>query len=84
MDVTELNTKLLKPWDYVKAPATMFPWGDKYERQLEKLEINAQPALQLAIALSVLKALGKYNTPIGEWNARATNDKKFDNFCPLI
>lgn len=24
MDVTELNTKLLKSWDSVKAPATMF------------------------------------------------------------
>ncbi|KAL7482128.1 hypothetical protein ACHAW6_007817 [Cyclotella cf. meneghiniana] len=59
-DVTELNTKLLKSWDYVKAPATI---------------------ITLAIALSVFKASGKYNTLIREWNARATNHKTFDNFA---
>ena len=31
LDVTELHTKLLKPWDHVEAPATMFARGDKYE-----------------------------------------------------
>ena len=51
LDVTELNTELLKPWDHVKAPATMFARGDKYEQQLAKCGINAQPALRLAVAL---------------------------------
>ncbi|KAL7481657.1 hypothetical protein ACHAW6_007335 [Cyclotella cf. meneghiniana] len=31
MDIAKLNLELLKPWDHVEAPATMFARGDKYE-----------------------------------------------------
>ncbi|KAL7483889.1 hypothetical protein ACHAW6_009529 [Cyclotella cf. meneghiniana] len=57
---------------------------DKYERQLAKCEINAQPALRLAVALSAFEASGEYDAVIHKWNAKATADKTFSNFCPYI
>lgn len=62
----------------------MFGRGDKYERQLAKCGINAQPELQLAVALSAFEALGEYDAAICKWNAKATADKTFANFCPYI
>ena len=38
MDITELQNELLKPWDQVEAPTTLFEWGDKYEKQLIKAQ----------------------------------------------
>jgi hypothetical protein len=32
MEITDLNTKMLEPWDGVEAPVTMFARADKYER----------------------------------------------------
>ena len=31
LEITELNTKMLEPWDGVEAPVTMFARADKYE-----------------------------------------------------
>ena len=84
MDVTELNTELLKPWDHVEAPATMFARGDKYERQLAKCGIIAQPALRLATALTAFETSGEYDASIREWKAKPAADQTFDNFRPFI
>ena len=42
LEITELNTKMLEPWDGVEAPVTMFAQADKYERQLERHTIPKQ------------------------------------------
>lgn len=84
MEITELNTELLKPWDHIMAPATIFAQQDKYERQLEKGGVDAQPALRLAITLFAFKALGKNDALIHEWNARVAIDKTFENFCQFV
>jgi hypothetical protein len=39
MEITDLNTKMLEPWDGVEASVTMFARADKYERQLERHSI---------------------------------------------
>jgi len=45
LEITELNTKMLEPWDGVEAPVTMFARADKYKRQLERHIIPNQPKL---------------------------------------
>ena len=35
LEITDLNTKMLEPWDRVELPVTIFARADKYERQLE-------------------------------------------------
>ena len=50
----------------------MFARGDKYERQLVKAGIAAQPAMRLAIALDAFQA------------AKPVADKTFANFRPFI
>ena len=47
LEITELNTKMLEPWDGVEAPVTMFARAEKYERQLERHAIPNQPELRL-------------------------------------
>ncbi len=41
MDIAELNQELLKLWDHVEAPATMFARGNKYGQHLVKAGIPA-------------------------------------------
>jgi hypothetical protein len=52
LEITELNTRLLEPWDGVEAPVTMFAQADKYERQLERHSIPQQPELRLSYAVA--------------------------------
>jgi hypothetical protein len=47
-EITDLNTKMLEPWDGVKAPVLMSAKADKYERQLERHSIPKQPELCLS------------------------------------
>ena len=51
LEITDLNTKMLEPWDGVEAPVTMFARADKYERQLERHNIPKQPELRLSYAV---------------------------------
>ncbi|KAL7482009.1 hypothetical protein ACHAW6_007697, partial [Cyclotella cf. meneghiniana] len=86
MDISELNQELLilKPWDHVEAPATMFARGDKYEHQLVKAGIAAQPAMKLAVAFAAFQASGKCDAAIHNWEAKPVADKTFTNFHPFI
>ncbi len=52
MEITDLNTKMLEPWDGVEAPVMMFARADKYEHQLERHSIPKQPELRLLYAVS--------------------------------
>ncbi len=47
LEITDLNTKMLEPWDGVESPVTMFAQADKYKRQLEQHNIPKQPELRL-------------------------------------
>ncbi len=60
-EITDLNTKMLEPWDGVEAPATMFARADKYERQLERHLIPKQPELRLSYAVSTYQISGQFN-----------------------
>ncbi len=51
LEITDLNTKMLEPWDGVEAPVTPFARADKYERQLERHSIPKQPELHLSYAV---------------------------------
>ena len=62
----------------------MFARGDKYERQLAKCGIIAQPALRLATALTAFETSGEYDASIREWKAKPAADQTFDNFRPFI
>lgn len=84
MDVTELQSELLKPWDQVEAPTTLFERGDKYEKQLIKAGIPAQPTLRLATALSWFQQSGEFDSPIREWNAKPAVDRTFSRFRVFI
>ncbi len=52
IEIMDLNTKSLEPWDGVEAPVTMFARADKYERQLERYSIPKQPELRLSYTVS--------------------------------
>ncbi|KAL7475762.1 hypothetical protein ACHAW6_001664, partial [Cyclotella cf. meneghiniana] len=84
MNITELNQELLKLWDHVEAPVTMFAQRDKYEHQLVKADIAAQPAMRLAIAMAAFQASGNYDAALCYWEAKPVADKTFANFRPFI
>ena len=65
-DITDLNTKMLEPWDRVKAPVTMFARADKYEHQLERHSIPKQPELRLLYAVSTYQISGQFNAGMRE------------------
>ncbi len=48
MEITDLNTQMLSPWDGVEAPVTMFTRAVKYECQLERFGILKQPEIRLS------------------------------------
>jgi hypothetical protein len=52
LKITDLNTKMLEPWDRVEVPVTIFAQADKYEGQLECHHIPKQPELRLLYAIS--------------------------------
>ena len=61
LEITDLNTKMLEPWDGVEAPVTMFARADKYERQLERHNIPKQPELRLSYAVSTYQTSGQFD-----------------------
>jgi hypothetical protein len=84
MEITDLNTKMLKPWDGVEAPVTMFGRADKYERQLEKHSIPKQPELRLLYTVSTYQISGQFDAAMQEWHAKTLANKTFPNFCVYI
>ncbi|KAL7486728.1 hypothetical protein ACHAW6_012322 [Cyclotella cf. meneghiniana] len=46
MEIMDLNTQMLTPWDGVEAPVTIFARADKFERQLKRFGILKQPEIR--------------------------------------
>jgi hypothetical protein len=83
-EITDLNTKMLEPWDGVEAPVTMFARADKYERQLERHSIPKQPELRLSYAVSTYQISGQFDAAMREWHAKMLANKTFPNFRVYI
>ena len=62
----------------------MFAREDKYEQQLVKTGITAQPVMRLAFVLAIFQASGKYDAAIQDWEAKPVADKTFTNVCMFI
>ena len=84
MDVKRLLTELQEPWDMVKAPATLFARGDKYERQLVKAGQAANPDLRLALMLATVEESGEYDAAVREWKNKAPAQRTFKKFRVFI
>jgi hypothetical protein len=84
LEIMDLNTKMLEPWDGVAAPVTMFARADKYERQLERHGIPKQPELRLLYAVSTYQTSGQFDAAMREWHAKLSANKTFPNFCVYI
>jgi hypothetical protein len=84
MEITDLNNKLLEPWDGVEAPVRMFARADKYERQLERHYIPKQPELRLSYPVSSYQNSGQFDAAMQEWHAKMLANKTFPNFCVYI
>ena len=61
LEITDLHTKMLEPWDRVEAPVTTFAGADKHERQLERHGIPKQPELRLLYAVSTYQTSGQFD-----------------------
>ena len=84
LEITDLNTKMLEPWDGVEAPVTMFARADKFERQLERHSIPKQAELRLSYAVSTYQTSGQFDAAMREWHAKLSADKTFPNFRMYI
>jgi hypothetical protein len=84
MDVTELQAELLKPWDQVEAPTTLFERQDKIERQLVKAGIPAQHELRLATALCWFQQSGEFGSTLELWEAKPVAQKTLSTFRVYI
>ena len=84
MDVTELQAELLKPWDQVEAPTTLFERQDKIEKQLVKAGIPAQHELRLATSLCWFQQSGEFNSALELWEAKPTANKTLSAFRVYI
>jgi hypothetical protein len=84
IEITDLNTKMLEPWDGVEAPVTMFARADKYEHQLERHSIPKQPELRLSYAVSTYQISVQFDAAMQEWHAKTLANKTFPNFRVYI
>jgi len=84
LEITDLNTKMLAPWDGVEAPVTAFARADKCERQLERHSIPKQPELRLSYAVSTYQTSGQFDDAIREWHAKVVANKTFPKFRVYI
>lgn len=84
MDVTELQSELLKPWDQVEAPTTLFERQDKIEKQLVKAGIPAQHELRLATALCWFQQSGEFDSALELWEAKPATAKTLSAFRVYI
>jgi hypothetical protein len=84
LEITDLNTKMLEPWDGVEAPVTTFARADKYKRQLEWHSIPKQPELRLSYAVSTYQISGQFDAAMQEWHAKTAADKTFPRISVYI
>ena len=84
MDVEELTSNLMEPWDTSENPATRFARDDTYERQLIKARFPNQQALRLAIIQASARKSGEYDLFLREFDARPANQRTFAHFRPLF
>jgi hypothetical protein len=84
IEITDLNTKMLEPWDGVKAPVTMFAGANRYKHQLERHSIPKQPELRLLYAVSTYQISGQFDAAMQEWHAKTLANKTFPNFRVYI
>ncbi len=84
MEITNLNNKMLEPWDGVEAPVSMFARADKYEHQLERHSIPKQPELRLLYVVSTYQISGQFNAGMQEWHAKTPANKTFSKFHMYI
>ncbi len=84
MEITDLNNKMLEPWDGVEAPVTMFARADKYVHQLERHYIPKQSELHLLYAVSTYQISGQFDAAMQEWHAKTLANKTFPNFRVYI
>lgn len=84
MEITDLNTNMLAPWDGVEAPVTMFARGDQYERQLDRFGIPKQPEIRLSYGVATFQTSGQFDPAMREWNARPLNERTFTKFRTFI
>ena len=84
MDVTELQAELLKPWDQVEAPTTLFERQDKIEKQLVKAGIPSQEHLRLATALCWFQQSGEFDSALEVWEAKPAASKTLSAFRVFI
>ena len=79
-DIPKLITKLNTPWEVNENLATKFARDDKIKKRLTKKGIMAQPFVQLALAKSAFKAIGKYEVVLNIFKAKPTANQTFANF----
>ena len=84
LKITDLNTKMLEPWDRVEAPVMMFARADKYEHQLERHHIPKQHELRLSYAVLTYQTSGQFDAAMQELHDKLLVDKTFSNFCVYI
>ncbi|KAL7477001.1 hypothetical protein ACHAW6_006095, partial [Cyclotella cf. meneghiniana] len=84
MDVTELQGEVLKPWDQVEAPATLFKRQDKIEKQLVKAEIQPQTQLRLLTSMAWFQESGKFDSAFECWKMKPARLNKEGYFKSLI
>jgi len=84
MEITDLNTQMLSPWDGIESPVTMFARADKYERQLERIGIQKQPEIRLSYATATFQTSGQFDPAMREWHACTLPNKAFAKFRVFI
>ena len=84
MDVTELQSELLKPWDQVEAPATLFERQDKIEKQLVKAGIQPQTQLRLLTAMAWFQESGEFDSALERWEMKPAASRTFQAFRVYI
>lgn len=84
MEITDLNTNMLAPWDGVEAPVTMFARGDRYEQQLDRFGIPKQPEIRLSYRVATFQTSGQFDPAMCEWNARPLIERTFSKFRTFI
>lgn len=84
VDIQELISTMDNAWNPTENPATKFERDDKFEQQLAKVGIPADPQRRLALFKAAVKRAGTFDPAIREWEAKPKSDQTFDKFRPFI
>ena len=84
MEIMDLNTQMLTPWDGVEAPVTMFARADKSERQLKRFGIPKQPKIRLSNAVATFQTSSRFDPAMRERHACTLTNKTFAKFRVFI